>query len=141
MQLSERDERRLIGVHPDLIKVVERAAELVIAPELKFFVLEGLRTQAQQVENVRKGVSQTLRSRHITGHAVDLMPWHDRDGDSIVDADEIDWKNLPSFKAVATLIKRAARDVSVPIEWGGDWRSFYDGPHFQLPEDEYPVGG
>jgi peptidoglycan L-alanyl-D-glutamate endopeptidase CwlK len=116
---------RLKGVHPDLVKVVKRAIEITT---VDFTVLEGLRDPARQKTLVDAGASQTLNSRHITGHAVDLGAWVD---------DQVDW-SWPLYSLIAKAMKEAAKQVDVPIEWGGDWRTFKDGPHFQLPRKEYP---
>lgn len=123
--LNERSEAKLEGVHADLVKVVRRAAEIC---EIDFVVVEGLRTMKRQRELVAKGASWTLKSRHLTGHAVDLAPYIDG---------EVRW-DWPPFYLIAAAMKQAAIDISVPIEWGGDWRK-KDGPHFQLPSKTYPA--
>lgn len=125
-QLSERSKRRLQGVHPDLVKVVERAIQIT---DTDFTVLEGLRTKARQSQLVASGASQTMNSRHITGHAVDLGAYV---------AGQVRW-DWPLYHKVADAMKKAAGEVGVPIEWGGDWTTFKDGPHFQLPHKEYPA--
>lgn len=125
-QLSERSKRRLQGVHPDLVKVVERAIQIT---DTDFTVLEGLRTKARQAELVASGASQTMNSRHITGHAIDLGAYV---------AGQVRW-DWPLYDKIAATMKKAASEVGVPIEWGGDWKSFKDGPHFQLPHKEYPT--
>lgn len=123
--LGARSKARLKGVHPDLAKVVERAIQITT---VDFTVLEGLRDPQRQKKLVESGASQTLNSRHITGHAVDLGAWVD---------DQVDW-SWPLYHQIAAAMKEAAKQVGVPIEWGGDWRTFKDGPHFQLPRKEYP---
>lgn len=125
-QLSERSKRRLVGVHPDLVKVVERAIQIT---DTDFTVLEGLRTKARQAQLVASGASQTMNSRHITGHAVDLGAYV---------AGQVRW-DWPLYNKIAETMKKAATEVGVNIEWGGDWTSFKDGPHFQLPHKEYPA--
>lgn len=125
-QLSERSKRRLQGVHPDLVKVVERAIQIT---DTDFTVLEGLRTKARQAQLVASGASQTMNSRHITGHAIDLGAYV---------AGQVRW-DWPLYNKIAETMKKAAAEVGVPIEWGGDWTSFKDGPHFQLPHKEYPA--
>lgn len=125
MALSPRSERNLKGVHPDLVKVVRLAA--AISPT-RFEVIEGLRTPARQAELVKAGASKTLNSRHLTGHAVDL---------AALVSGTIRW-DWPLYSRLAMEVKEAARDLGVPIEWGGDWRTFKDGPHFQLPRSKYP---
>lgn len=124
-KLSQRSKDRLKGVHPDLVKVVEHAIEITT---VDFAVLEGLRTPERQKVLKEAGASQTLNSRHITGHAVDLGAWVDG---------EVRW-DWPLYNQIAKAMKAAAAELNIPIEWGGDWRTFKDGPHFQLPRKEYP---
>ena len=116
-----------------MVKVVKRAIQIT---DIDFVVTEGLRSLQKQKQLVAAGASQTMRSRHLTGHAVDLAVWEDRDSDKVVDADEISWK-FNQYTALATLVKATAADLGIPIEWGGDWK-MRDGPHFQLPWTEYP---
>lgn len=132
--LLPRDEMRLAGVHPDLVRVVRRARLA-----LSFIVCEGLRTPERQAQLVAEGKSRTLRSRHLTGHAVDLAAWDDVNSDGIVQAGEIPWSQWGRFAAIAGAMKAAAAVEAVPVEWGGDWRGFPDGPHFQLPWESYPA--
>jgi peptidoglycan L-alanyl-D-glutamate endopeptidase CwlK len=120
-----KNQDRLDGLHADLVAVVERAAELC---ELDFAVVEGLRTLERHKALVAKGASKTMKSRHLNGHAVDLAP--------VIDG-EIRW-DWPPFYRIADAMKRAAAELEIPIEWGGDWRTFKDGPHFQLPWADYP---
>lgn len=123
-KLGSRSLQRLQGVHPDLVKVVKRAIE--ISP-VDFTVTEGLRTLERQKQLVAKGASKTMNSRHLTGHAVDISP--------LVDGKvSWDWK---FYHPMADAMKKAAKELNVPIEWGGDWKTFKDGPHFQLPRAEY----
>lgn len=125
MKLSERDERRLIGLHPDLVRVMRRAAAMTTVP---FAVVEGMRTVETQRAYVAKGASKTMKSRHLTGHAIDIAPMLDG---------VISWK-WPLFYKLAPVVKAAAAAENVALEWGGDWRSFKDGPHWQLPWSAYP---
>lgn len=111
---------RLKGVHPDLVKVVKRAIELT---PIDFTVLEGLRTKERQKQLVAKGASKTMNSRHLTGDAVDIAP--------LVDGKVTwDWKY---YNQLAPIIKQAAKELGINIEWGGDWKTFKDGPHWQRP--------
>lgn len=119
-KLSRRSLDKLKGVHPDLISVVKRAIELT---EVDFVVIEGLRTLERQKELVKKGASQTINSRHLTGHAVDLGAWVDN---------KISW-NWAYYYKIADAMKQASQELNIPIEWGGDWKTFKDGPHYQLP--------
>ena len=124
-KLGARSILRLKGVHPDLVKVVERAIQLT---PVDFTVIEGLRTLERQRKMFDAGASQTLNSRHLTGHAVDLAAWVDN---------QVDW-SWPLYYKIAAAMKSAAKELNVPLEWGGDWKSFKDGPHFQLPWKDYP---
>lgn len=124
--LGKKSLARLSGVHPSLVSVAERAIEVT---ECDFAVLEGVRSVARQRQLVAAGASQTMNSRHITGHAIDLGAYV---GGSV----RWDW---PLYYKIADAMKQAAAELQVPLEWGGDWKRFKDGPHFQLPHKEYPV--
>lgn len=126
--LGSRSLERLAGVHNDLYKIVTRAADLA-PPDLDFTVLEGMRTLARQKELVERGASRTMKSRHLTGHAVDL---------AVLIGGQVAW-DWPLYYRLAPLVKQAAESVGVPIEWGGDWHDFKDGPHWQLPWKDYPA--
>jgi peptidoglycan LD-endopeptidase CwlK len=124
-QFSKKSLKRLEGVHPDLVAVVERALQI---SSVDFAVIEGLRTKTRQAELVKSGASKTMNSRHLTGHAIDLAPY-------IAGSIRWDW---PPFHDIAKAMKAAAKELDVPIVWGGDWASFKDGPHFELSRDKYP---
>lgn len=133
MELRPKDEVFLKRVHPDLVKVVRRAAALLNDPEFGFIITCGIRTVAEQREMVRKGASKTMRSRHLPGKAgfacaVDF---------AVTDKGKVKW-DWPLYAKFAKVVKQAARDVGVKIEWGGDWTNFKDGPHFQLPWATHP---
>lgn len=132
--MTPRCEQRLQGVHKDLQLVVYRADELLHG-DLKFIVTEGLRTPEKQAHLVKVGASRTMNSRHLTGHAVDLAAWID-DGDGTPEAGEIRW-DWPLYQRLADVMKRAADELGVKIVWGGDWRTFKDGPHFELDRRLY----
>ena len=145
--LSQRSLDNLVGVQPALVAVVKRAIELT---KVDFGVIEGLRTQARQQELVNSGASQTMNSRHLTGHAVDLMAY--------VGA-RASWE-LNLYDDIADAMKQAAIELNTPIRWGGAWtvhdirewkgtmaaamntyiderrkqgrRPFIDGPHFEM---------
>lgn len=123
---SNRSLRSLKGIHPDLRRVIDRALQ---ESPLDFIVIEGLRTRERQAQLVASGASQTMNSRHITGHAVDLLPI----GPS---GPAFDW---PLYHKLGPAVKNAARAEGVDLEWGGDWRTFADGPHFQLSHESYPA--
>ena len=127
MSLNPRSQKTLQGIHKDLVKVVLRADAL----GARFIVTDGVRTLERQKQLVAAGKSKTMNSRHLTGHAVDLCASH---GDGDVSWDDAD------LKAIAEKMKAAATELGIPLEWGGDWKSFVDMPHYQLPWKEYPVG-
>ena len=120
--LGNRSLQNLSGVHPDLVAVVKRAVEIT---EQDFSVIEGIRNINRQRELVKTGKSTTMNSRHLTGHAVDIAPW------------PISW-DWEHFYPIADAMKQAAEELDVALEWGGDWKSFPDGPHYQLSRKVYP---
>ena len=117
--LSQKSLRRLEGVNPALVQVVKRAIQIT---PIDFIVVEGLRTKERQAYLVEKGASKTMNSRHLTGDAVDLAP-------IVNNKVSWDWKD---FYPLAEAVKEAAKQVKVEVEWGGDWTTFKDGPHWQL---------
>ena len=121
-QLGKRSLQNLSGVHPDLVAVVKRAIEIT---EQDFTVIEGIRNINRQRELVKTGKSTTMNSRHLTGHAVDIAPW------------PISWE-WEEFYPIADAMKTAAEELEIDLEWGGDWKSFPDGPHYQLSRKVYP---
>lgn len=123
--LDSRGERNLIGVHPDLQRVVRRAIQ---ESKVDFTITEGLRTKERQRKLVAAGASRTMNSRHLTGHAVDLAA-------KVNGGIRWDW---PLYAELAKAMKAAASKEQVSIEWGGDWRTFRDGPHFELDRKVYP---
>ncbi|HEY8878268.1 MAG TPA: M15 family metallopeptidase [Roseateles sp.] len=124
-QFSGTSEARLRDVHPDLQKVVRRALEL---SKTDFSVAEGVRSYARQKELFDSGKSRTMNSRHLTGHAVDLYPVHKSGGEY----------QREDFTELADAMRRASAALGIPVEWGGDWKSFTDCPHWQLPVRAYP---
>jgi peptidoglycan L-alanyl-D-glutamate endopeptidase CwlK len=118
-KLSQRSKDKLKDVDSRLVKVVERAIEIT---EIDFAVTEGFRTVQRQKELVSKGFSQTLKSKHLTGHAVDLAAFVDG---------KVNW-DKPFYYKIADAMKKAAEEQQVAIRWGGDFKSFFDGPHFEL---------
>lgn len=124
-KFSQRSLQRLEGVHPDLVKVMHEA---IRTTTIDFTVLEGLRSEARQRELFNSGASTTMNSRHLTGHAVDIAPWVNG---------EPSW-HWPHYYQLEPIVKQAAKSLNIPIEWGGDWTSFKDGPHWQLPWSKYP---
>lgn len=124
---GSKSRERMKGLHPDLVSVLNRAIELT---EVDITVLEGVRSRERQRDLVEKGSSRTMNSRHLTGHAVDIAPINNFGKASW------DWK---LYYKVEKAMKQAAKELGIPIEWGGDWIRFMDGPHWQLPWRLYPV--
>lgn len=146
-RLSKRSLRRLEGVKPELVDVTKRAIQLT---KIDFGVTQGLRTRAEQAELVAKGASQTMRSKHLTGDAVDVVAYI---------GSRISW-DLRLYNDIADAFKAAAEELDVKIRWGAAWnvpdlrewdgtmqeamdfyvdtrrsqgrRPFIDGPHFEL---------
>lgn len=128
---------KMVGVHPDLIRVLERA---IATSPVDFKVIEGIRTPERQRELYAQGrtkpgnvVTWTLKSNHFKqpdgyGHAVDLLPA------------PYDWKDLAPFDTMAKAVLAAAKDLGVNVRWGANWdqdgnpreRGETDSPHFEL---------
>lgn len=123
--LGSRSRANLAGVHPDLVRVVERAIE---RSEIDFTVTEGLRTATRQAQLLAAGASRTMQSRHLTGHAVDL---------AALVGGQVRW-DWPLYARLAAAMKAAAAELGVALVWGGDWRTLKDGPHFELDRKVYP---
>lgn len=146
--LSQKSKNRLRGVHPHLVAVVNKAIQLT---DRDFSVAEGVRSMERQRHLVAAGKSQTMNSRHITGHAVDLFPYPtngDIDKDGIISIE--DWDE---YYPQADAMIAAARELGVPLRWGGNWKvndvrqwkgsaealhkaykgTFPDGPHWEIP--------
>jgi peptidoglycan LD-endopeptidase CwlK len=126
--MDDRSEKNLKGVHPDLVNIVRKARLLIDArpDELSFIVTEGLRTLERQKQLLKAGASRTMNSRHLTGHAVDL---------AATVGGEVRW-DWPLYTELGKAMKLSTGGV--PIIWGGDWKSFKDGPHFELDRLAYP---
>ena len=145
-KLSSTSLNRLKGIKPALHRVVERA---IFLSDVDFMVVEGLRTKAKQAEYVKKGASQTMNSKHLTGDAVDIVPYVNG---------KADWDNWNYIFTMTTAMQKAAQELGVPIKWGGAWvvlnsqtetpyklvemykarqrragkKAFMDGVHFEL---------
>lgn len=145
--LGKRSKDRLLGVDPRMVAVVEKA---ITISEQDFSVICGLRTVKEQEALVAKGASQTMKSKHLEGLAVDLMAW--------VDGGR--WE-LNLYDEIADAIRKAAIELGVNVRWGAAWhktlnewdgtaedlmneyidlrrsqgrRPFIDGPHFEIVE-------
>lgn len=150
--LSTKSRRKLDGLHPDLIKVVQQAIQISTQD---FCVTDGLRSAEQQRWLVQQGKSRTQQSRHLEGKAVDLVPWIDG---------KPQW-HWPAIYPIAQAMRSAARQLQVALRWGGAWDidftssvqspeslsqdylarrrkaqqpAFMDGVHFELARKTYP---
>lgn len=121
-KLSQRSMNNLSGVHPDLVAVVKRAIEIT---KQDFSVIEGVRGIDRQRQLVAQGKSQTMNSRHLTGHAVDLAPY------------PLSW-DWEYFWPIVDAMQQAADELGVDLTSGAYWENFPDGPHHQLSWDSYP---
>lgn len=129
---SQRSKNNLVGVDPRLVKVITRALELTSAD---FAVIEGVRSQAKQAEYVNNGTSQTSNSRHLTGHAVDILPSAMKPG--------MDWNvHADLFEPILLAIKQAGDELGIPLRFGKNWTNdpslpvktnFPDYPHVEIP--------
>lgn len=117
--LSQKSLDSMNGVKDPLVNVVKRAIQI---SEIDFKVLEGVRTLERQKELLARKVTQTLNSKHLTGDAVDL---------GALKNGEITWDKA-SYATIAKAMKQAAKELNVNIRWGGDFKTFFDGPHFEL---------
>jgi len=121
---SKRSLQRMEGLHPDIVAVMKLAIK---RSPVDFTVLEGMRTLARQKQLVASGASKTMNSRHLTGHAIDVAP---------LENGKVSWA-WPLYHRLAPVIKEAAEELGVDLEWGGDWKTFKDGPHWQLSWQSY----
>jgi peptidoglycan L-alanyl-D-glutamate endopeptidase CwlK len=133
MVINASSEAKLKKVHPDLVRVVRRTARLIKDKSFSFIITCGARTLEEQKKLLKAGATTTLNSRHIPGKdgyskAVDF---------AVLIDNKIKW-DWPLYSRLSILVKEAAKLEAVPITWGGDWKSFKDGPHFELPKNKYP---
>lgn len=125
-KFSQTSELRLKQVHPDLQALANRALEITV---IDFGIAEGLRTMEQQKKYVQDGKSTTLKSRHLTGHAIDVYAWL---------GGKVCYEKEP-YKFINEAFGVASKDLGIPYQWGGNWINFKDYVHFQLPFITYPA--
>ena len=118
-KLSHKSLDKLKGVDEELVAVVKRAIELT---EVDFGISEGVRDIERQRKLVNEGKSQTIKSKHLIGRAVDVFAYVDGG---------VSW-DKEHYYTIAKAFKLAAEELNVAIRWGGDFKSFFDGPHFEL---------
>jgi peptidoglycan L-alanyl-D-glutamate endopeptidase CwlK len=126
---------QLDALHPHLLKVVQRAIKTL---PFDVLVIETARSAAQQKKNLANGKSQTAHSRHVVANnkcgkacAIDMAP-------VINGGKVILWKRLDLFQQINKAMMKAAADLKIPVEWGGNWKTFKDMDHWQLPWRTYP---
>ncbi len=125
-KLGNRSLNNLKGVKTDLRQVVERAIEI---SKQDFTVIEGVRTKGRQRQLVAQGFSKTMNSRHITGHAVDIVPYP-------IPSDWSKYKDS-QWKEISKAMLKAAKEQGVDLEWGfAKWG--WDKPHYQLSWKGHP---
>ena len=128
MPLTSTSLKRLENVEPTLVGIIKEA---ISRTKLNVQISEGSRSFAQQKKNLAKGVSQTMKSKHIdpdgTGpkkaRAVDI---------AIISADGKYDTDLKNYRAFADIVKKVAKEKGIKIKWGGDWKTLVDGPNFEL---------
>lgn len=129
---SQRSLKNLAGIHPDLRRVMDRALQ---DSPIDLVINEGLRTVERQRELLRIGATTTMKSRHLTGHAIDFYAWVDINADGKITFQEMSSPRL--MRQIADAIKYAASELGIPVVWGGDWRTFKDYPHIELDRRTY----
>lgn len=122
-ELSERSLSRLEGVHPQLVAIVKEAIKLT---EVDFGGTCGVRAREEQEKLVQQGRSQTMNSKHLTGHAVDLVAYLDG---------EVTWEG-EVYDKVAEAMRQAARTLAVGLRWGGAWqfKEHVGGDHWETED-------
>lgn len=132
MELTAKDREKLKGVHQDLARVVEIAAARTF---MRWCVFEGLRSIEQQKKYFDAGRTMTMQSRHLTGHAVDLV--------LLTPKGDPTWEPWRAYFELAPDVLEVAARLRVPLRWGGnfrkrDGRRWFDGAHFELDKEFYP---
>lgn len=101
---SQKSLDNLKGVDRRLVRICNLAIQI-----MDFVVWDGVRTLEEQRINVARGKSWTMKSKHLTGMAVDLVPY------------PVDWDDVEIFCVLAGVMKAAAHTIGVKLRWGGDW--------------------
>ena len=105
-RFGKRSKERLKGGKPELVNVLNVLVEI-----MDVTIIEGLRTEARQLELLAQGKSKTKYSKHLEGKAVDLAPY------------PIDWKDRERFHYMGGMVRGIGKQMGVNIRWGGDWDS------------------
>jgi len=123
---------RLKGVHPDLVTLANAVLQKAPWP---LRVTEGLRTIERQKQLVAGGFSKTMNSRHLTGHAIDIVPYFDVNHDGKITTEEMYRRD--GFKILIPIAKHCADTLKIEVTWGYDWG--WDMPHWELNRRVYPA--
>ena len=105
-KFGKRSKERLRGVDARLVSVLNELVKI-----MDVTIIEGLRSEQRQEKLLKEGSTKTKFSKHITGKAVDLAPY------------PIDWKDRDRFHYMGGMIRGIAKQLNVPVRWGGDWDS------------------
>ena len=123
-KFGTRSLSNLVGVHEDLQKVMHQS---ISTSPYDFTITEGLRSPGRQQRMVDEGKSTTLRSRHLTGHAIDL---------AVLVNGKVIW-DLKEYQELAIHIMAVAKELEVPMVWGGSWKTLVDAVHYELDRRVY----
>ncbi len=123
-KFGTKSKERLATVHPDLQKLFNAA---ISTSPYDFSITEGVRSLERQKELLEAGKSTTMNSRHLKGNAVDI---------AVFVEGKLTW-DFKYYKEVSDHIKALSKVMQIPIVWGGDWKSFIDGPHYELDRKFY----
>ena len=117
---------RLANVDPRLVTLVNH-----VGTKRDLLVLEGARSvedEQKAIDSGHSSLKDPMRSKHVIhptkrplALAVDLAPW------------PLVWTDLAAFDGLAADVKIAAKELGIPVRWGGDWKAFRDRPHYELP--------
>lgn len=123
-KFGTKSKERLATVHPDLQKLFNAA---ISTSPYDFSITEGVRSLERQKELLEAGKSTTMNSRHLKGNAVDI---------AVFVEGKLTW-DFKYYKEVSDHIKALSKVMQIPIVWGGDWKSFIDGVHYELDRKFY----
>lgn len=119
MEFGKSSKEKLATCHPDLQRLFNEVIKVYDCT-----VIEGHRTMERQLELVAAGKSRTKNSKHLTNpsKACDVVP------------NPVDWEDLHRFRELAAVVIRIAHELGIKVKWGGTFRGFFDGPHWEIVE-------
>ena len=127
-KFGTRSKSNLVGVKTSLVNVANRALEICYERGFCDFGIScGVRTEDEQREMFKNGNSKTMNSRHLTGDAIDVF--------AIVNG-QVDW-SWKHYEDIFKAFEQACLELNIDVEWGGNWESFKDGCHYQIPWGSY----